>query len=100
MTGTDMSSADLSPRRRRMLFRAWHRGIREMDLLLGRFADHHIAGMDEAELDRFEALLAVQDLDLYGWIAGQTPIPPEHDSPVFQALLAFHAAHPTAGDAG
>ena len=56
MTGTRISSEGLDERRRRLLFRSWHRGIREMDLVLGRFADAHIASLSEAELDEYEAL--------------------------------------------
>ncbi|WP_238183519.1 succinate dehydrogenase assembly factor 2, partial [Methylobacterium trifolii] len=57
MSGTTRTSADLDPRRRRILFRAWHRGIREMDLIMGRFADAEIGTLSEAELDQFEALI-------------------------------------------
>ncbi len=56
MTGTTRSSADLSERRRRLLFRSWHRGIRETDLLLGRFADAHIGDMTDGDLDEYERL--------------------------------------------
>ena len=57
MTGTTRSSADLDPRRRKILFRSWHRGTREMDLIMGRFADVHIGDFSEAELDDFERLI-------------------------------------------
>ena len=64
MSGTTLSSADLDPRRRRLLFRSWHRGMREMDLLMGQFADAHLAGFSNDELDLFEALSENQDQDL------------------------------------
>ena len=71
MTGISRTSADLDPRRRRILFRAWHRGIREMDLILGQFADNEIAGVDDADLDEFEAILSEDDKDLFMWICGE-----------------------------
>ena len=58
MTGTQISSEGLDPRRRRLLFRSWHRGIREMDLVLGRFADAHIATLSVPELDEYERAVA------------------------------------------
>ena len=57
MSGSDLSSAGLDVRRRRVLFRAWRRGLREMDLVMGRFADVNLPGMDEADLSEFERLL-------------------------------------------
>ena len=68
MTGSRRTSADLDPRRRKILFRAWHRGIREMDLLMGQFADAEIGTLTESELDDFEALIEVPDRDLFSWI--------------------------------
>ncbi len=61
MTGTTRTSAGLDERRRRLLYRAWHRGMREMDLIMGRFADAAIGDMSEAELDAFERLTDVPD---------------------------------------
>src|SRR3990167_975843 len=55
--GTETGEADLAMRRRRLRFRVWHRGMREVDLILGRFADAHLAELDEADLSSFEALL-------------------------------------------
>jgi len=90
MTGLTRTSADLDPRRKRILFRAWHRGIREMDLLLGRYAETVIEALSEAELDAFEQLIALDDHDLYGWLTGREPVPPEHDDAMFRAVKAFH----------
>lgn len=81
-----LSSGSLDTRRKRMLFRARHRGIKEMDILLGSFADRHLAGFDAAELDVFEALLEESDHDLLAWIVGDTPVPARADSAVFQRL--------------
>ncbi len=90
MSGTQRTSADLDPRRKRILFRAWHRGIREMDLIMGRFADAEIGTMPEADLDDFERLIEVPDRDLYRWITGENQTPSNYDTPVFGRLKSFH----------
>jgi antitoxin CptB len=90
MSGTTRSSADLDVRRRRILFRAWHRGIREMDLIMGRFADAEIGTMPEAELDEFERLIEVPDRDLFRWITGEDDTPENYDTPVLRRLKSFH----------
>lgn len=90
MTGTTRSSADLDPRRRKILFRAWHRGIREMDLIMGRFADAEIGGFSEEELDTFEALIEVPDRDLFRWITGEDETPDNYDTALFRRLKTFH----------
>ena len=59
---------DVDARLRRLRYRAWHRGFREADLILGPFADAYAETMDEAQLARFEALLTAPDQDLYDWI--------------------------------
>src|SRR5271166_3977251 len=81
------SSSDI--RRKRLSFRSWHRGTRESDLILGRFADAHLAGVDEAQLDCYEALLDCSDADIFDWVCGRAPPPPEHDHGVTRLLLAF-----------
>jgi antitoxin CptB len=90
MTGTTRSSDGLDERRRRLLFRSWHRGIREADLIMGRFADAHIATLSDAELDQYEQLLDVQEHDLVGWIIGQLDVPAEEDTPLFRRVKDFH----------
>jgi antitoxin CptB len=90
MSGLQRSTADLDPRRKKILFRAWHRGMREMDLIMGRFAEASIDRMDDATLDIFEALIEVPDRDLLSWITGKEPTPENYDSDVFKALKAFH----------
>ena len=76
-------------RRKRLLYRSWHRGMRESDLILGRFAAAHLAGFDEAQLDRFEALLDCADADLFDWVAGRAKPPAALDHDVMRLLLAF-----------
>ena len=90
MSGTTLSSADLDPRRRRLLFRCWHRGMREMDLLMGQFADAHLLGFSEQELDLFETLSENQDQELLSWIVGSKPVPSEFDHEMFHRLKNFH----------
>jgi antitoxin CptB len=89
MTGTVRTSADLDSRRRRILFRAWHRGIREMDLVMGSFADAEIAVLDERELDEFERLMALADGDLVKWITGMQAVPADLDTPLFRRMAAY-----------
>ena len=90
MSGSTRSSADLDVRRRRNLFRAWHRGIREMDLIMGRFADAEIGTLSEDDLDEFERLIEVPDRDLYRWITGEDEVPANYDTPLFRCLRTFH----------
>jgi antitoxin CptB len=89
VTGTTRSSEGLDERRRRLLFRCWHRGTREMDLIMGRFADAHIETLSEAELDAFERLTDVPEPELYAWITGDEPVAPEHDTALFERLRHF-----------
>jgi antitoxin CptB len=90
MSGSTRSSEGLSERRRRLLFRSWHRGIRETDLLLGRFADACIGDMSDAELDDYERLLEVPDHDIYGWVTGELEIPQDYRSDVLTRIVQFH----------
>ena len=89
MTGTTRTSAELDPRRRRILFRAWHRGIREMDLIFGQFADNELRGISGADLDEFEAILTEDDNDLFTWISGEKPLPEHLNTPLFARITAF-----------
>ena len=78
----------------RIAFRAWRRGFREADLVLGPFADQIGPTLDEAELDAFEALLTEDDDHaLYSWIIGTAPTPAEHDGPLMTKIRAFMAEH-------
>jgi len=82
-----------SIRRRRLLFRSWHRGTQESDLILGKFADAHLVYLDSAQLERFEALLDCSDADLFGWIIEGLAPPRQHDHDVMRMLREFCAAH-------
>jgi antitoxin CptB len=81
-------------RRRRILFRATHRGTHENDLLIGGYVRRHIAAMDEAALDALEAVMALPDPDLADWLSGRRPIPPEHDGAMLQAMRAEAGTQP------
>ena len=86
MPGSMLSSAALDERRRRILFRAWRRGLREMDLVMGQFADANLPAMSDAELDEFERLLDVPDPEALSWITGEEPTPAGFDTPLFARL--------------
>ena len=84
------SREGLDTRRRRILFRAWHRGTREMDLLMGRFADSELKGLPDAELDDLELLMEAPDRDVFSWLTGELETPGNYDTAVFRRLRAFH----------
>jgi antitoxin CptB len=79
----------MDDRRKKLRFRAWRRGFREIDLILGAFADRRIADLDESGLDAFEALLDAPDQEVYEWVTEQAPSPREHDTPVLASIRAF-----------
>jgi antitoxin CptB len=83
----------LAIRRRRLLFRSWHRGTQESDLILGKFADAHLVDLDSAQLERFEALLDCSDADLFGWVIEGFAPPRQHDDDVMRLLREFCTAH-------
>ena len=83
---------ELSMRLRRLRYRAWHRGTKEMDLLLGPYADARLEVMDGGELDRFETLLEELDTDLLAWLMGQEPAPADADHDLLADLLRFRTA--------
>lgn len=85
-------TTDLDMRRKKLLYRASYRGFKEADLLIGGFANAHLSEMDEAELDAFEALLKLEDRDLYDWAVGKRAAPTEIAGPVFDRLKAFNVA--------
>ncbi len=86
----DTSSTDLAIRIRRLKFRSWHRGIKEMDLILGHFADNHLESLNPAELDQYETLIEVEDTSLYNWITGREPTPAEFETALFTRIRTFN----------
>jgi antitoxin CptB len=89
MTGSTRSSGGLDDRRKRLLFRCWHRGTREMDLILGRFADAEIATLSNDELAQLEHLIEVPDPDLYAALTGNIPLAGEYASHLFDRIKSF-----------
>jgi antitoxin CptB len=93
MTGSTRSSDGLDDRRKRLLFRCWHRGTREMDLILGRFADAEIVNLSEGELAQFEYLMDVPDPDLYAALSGNIPPASEYANRLFERIKSFRRDH-------
>jgi antitoxin CptB len=79
----------MDDRRKKLQFRAWRRGFREIDLILGGFADRKLETLDEAGLNAFEALLDAPDQEVYEWITEQAAAPAEHDTPTLALIRAF-----------
>jgi antitoxin CptB len=96
MTGSTRSSDGLDDRRKRILFRCWHRGTREMDLILGRFADAEIAGLSDDELAQLEQLIEVPDPDLYAAVSGSAQLAPENACALFDRIKSFRSTDHTA----
>ena len=94
MTGPSRSSDGLDHRRKRLLFRCWHRGTREMDLLLGRFADANIATLSDAEIDDLERLIELPDPDLYAALSDKRPLEAEFADGILQRIKLFAATDP------
>ena len=91
MTGSTLSSEGLDERRRKLLFRSWHRGTREMDFMMGRFADAWLRRLSDADLSDFERLIEVPDPELYDWIAGNIAPRATYDTALLRRMRAFHA---------
>jgi antitoxin CptB len=91
MSEPETASRDV--RRRRLLYRATHRGTYENDILLGRFVQRHIDAMDESELAALEALLEVPENELGDWLTGRLPVPPDADSAMLRRIRDEAGAH-------
>ena len=83
---------DIAMRRKKLRYRAWHRGTREMDLVLGPYADAHVDRLDDAGLDRLEALMSEEDPPLLTWVLGQAEPPAHIDRDFLDQVIADHAA--------
>lgn len=79
----------MDARRRKLKFRAWRRGFREMDLIMGSFADAHLESMSEEDLSEFERLLATPDWEVFAWLVGQKPVPANFQSALLDRLMTF-----------
>ena len=85
-------SEDFEVRVRRLRYRSFHRGTKELDLLLGRFAAEHLDAMTPEEIADYEAILEADEHDIYLWLTGQAPVPPEHDNAVMARIRGFEFA--------
>lgn len=81
-------------RRKQIIYRANHRGIKEMDIILGGFADANVMRMDGEMLGRFEAIMAESDRDLLSWFTGEQMKPDYLDKELFDSILAHTIADP------
>jgi len=90
MSGAARSGEALDARRRKLLFRAWRRGMRELDLIMGRFADSAIEQLSADELSEFEDLLQVPDRELLAWVTGETDVRAKFDTALFRRLRDFN----------
>ena len=74
-------------KRKRLQFRSWHRGTRELDLIMGTFADRVLPDLTEGELDLYDQILTHPDPDLYNWITGVEDVPANFQNSVMERLL-------------
>ncbi len=79
----------LEVRSKRLAYRSRHRGTKELDILVGAFAERHVAELDAEQLGRFEALLELPEPLLYDWLTGKSAPPAEHDHDVTRLFLQF-----------
>jgi len=80
---------DLENRKKRLTFRAWHRGIKEVDLVLGPFADAHLEGMGEAEVEDFEALCTIPDQDIFDWLCERRTLSGRYRTNLHEQIFNF-----------
>ena len=80
--------SELDSRRRRAVFRANHRGMLEMDIVLGGFAEREIATLADEEFDEFERILEISDNELIRWVTGELPLPADRDTPLMRRIVA------------
>lgn len=89
-----MSREVLDERRRKLRFRAWRRGFREMDLLMGSFADAHLSELSDDDVSEFERLLSTPDWEVYAWLIGQKSVPANFESSLLTRMMEFrYQAH-------
>ena len=80
----------MDARRKKLLYQSQHCGMKENDILLGRFAKYHLAAMSDDDLTHFEAIMRETDIDLYNWITGKEPVPERMDQPVMTAIIRYN----------
>jgi len=97
---SEPESASIDTRRRRLLYRATHRGTYENDILLGGFVKRHISAMRESELAALEALLEMPENDLADWLTGRLPIPADADSAMLRRVQSEAGAQSSPSPCG
>ena len=80
----------MEPRRKQLLFRSHHCGMKENDILLGRFADRYITELSDDLLDQFDALMQYNDIDVMNWIIGKTPVPADYANELMTLIQRFN----------
>lgn len=91
MTGSRVDNSKLNTRQRKLVFRAWHRGIREMDLVFGQYVDAHITKLDDRAMEELEYIMSFEDRDLLTWVTGEVQVPSDVDTPLFRDILDYRA---------
>ena len=80
---------DLEVRRKRLRYHSWHRGTKELDLVLGQFSEKYLPTMSENDIDLFEAIINENEHDIYAWLAGREPAPEQHKNHIMNMILNF-----------
>ena len=80
---------DQDIRRKRLRYHSWHRGTKELDLVLGQFGERHLPTMSVPDMDLYEAIINENEHDIYAWLAGREVVPPEHDNHIMKLILNF-----------
>ena len=83
------SPPDIETAKKRLLWRATHRGIKEMDLILGGFVSLNLASFTQADVAELERIMEIPDQDMLSWATLQSPVPPEHASALLIRILAY-----------
>lgn len=85
-------SENLTPEKKRLLYRAMHRGFKEADIVVGRFAEENLGAMSDEEVEEFRLLLEVPDQELYAWVIGREEAPANYQGSVLRKMQAFDVA--------
>ncbi|EJF88728.1 succinate dehydrogenase assembly factor 2 [Bartonella tamiae] len=89
MTDFISENDPLDKQRRRLVFRAWHRGIKEMDLILGQYVDKYVHQMNEETIKEMEFIMSFEDRDLLTWVTGEVASPETINTPLFQDIIDY-----------
>ncbi len=87
--GGRLMAEDLEVRRKRLRYHSWHRGTKELDLVLGQFGEKYLPTMSENDIDLFEAIINENEHDIYAWLAGRKPVPAQHENHIMNMILNF-----------